>query len=144
MGPPTRPVINGKRGANSNLANLLTRILAPISEELMERVGTEVCNTEELMRAMEDCNNTVEWEAREVGAAVQVEGRVGDLPPVQNMEKMVIFSTDVVALYPSCKKSGTTERIRRALRETELDLDLDTFTTTGYVSLLFKGKRGKQ
>ena len=56
LGPPNRPFLNAGIGPNANLANLQARILRPVRTVLNSEIGTEVCSTEEVKRAFEECN----------------------------------------------------------------------------------------
>ena len=56
-GPPLRPLANAWVGPNANLGNLMCRIIRPIREELRDRIGTEVLNSEEMLRKIQDFNS---------------------------------------------------------------------------------------
>ena len=64
-GPPTRPLVNGKVGANAGLGNLVSRILRPLRKEVVGKGQSEVVSTEELLRWIEEFNK--EQEAEEGG-----------------------------------------------------------------------------
>ena len=57
IGPKTRRIINGKKGANAGYANVLTRLLRPIRTEAITEIKTEVASTEELCRSILNTQN---------------------------------------------------------------------------------------
>ena len=66
-GPPTRPLVNGKQGANAGLGNLVSRILRPLRKEAVKNGESEVVSTEELLRWIEEFKKEREERGGEFG-----------------------------------------------------------------------------
>ena len=62
FGYPMRVMMDGKKGPNGPLANIQSQILRPVRSALNQIVGTEVVNTEELCKVLEDHNTRIDLE----------------------------------------------------------------------------------
>ena len=57
--PPTRQVCGAKEGPLARISHLVSLILTPVTVELSEKLGTECCSTEEMIRAILDANTAL-------------------------------------------------------------------------------------
>ena len=93
---------------------MLSKIIKPIRNCLNEDLKTEVQSTEELLSAVAECNGG------DISGLPQRTNPVRGckIPPMQSQE-VVVDSMDIVALFPSCKMSGTTSRLKILLYNSE-------------------------
>ena len=92
IGPPLRPVADGKVGPNAPLANLMTRLLKPVREGIHKKVPTEILSTEEALHLIEKFNNEVGDHVARVQPT-----RANKTPPMQT-GSIQVGSMDVTAL----------------------------------------------
>ena len=59
LGPPLRPVVDGKTGPNAPLANLMARLLRPVRFGLHNKIPTEIISTEEALHHLQNFNTKV-------------------------------------------------------------------------------------
>ena len=113
--PPTRPVCGGHVGPLTRASELVSSILTPIINEM---VGEEECqSSEEMQRAVEDANVKME-------------------DGIQEDEELVIFSQDVIALYPSLDIDDITESVRKAVMDTKVSFkNIDMETVGKYLAI---------
>ena len=93
LGPPCRPLSNASIGPNSNLANLMTRVLQPVKQKLNSRLGAEIVSTEELLRKVSDLNSLNKPSLRRLP-------RSSKLPDIQS-DKRTISSTVSILMSSS-------------------------------------------
>ena len=133
LGPPCRPVSNANIGPNSNLANIMTRVLQPVKQKLNSRLGTEIVSTEELLSKVSDLNSLNQPCGRKLPK------RASKVPDIQS-EGKIISSMDVAALYPSCKMDPTSKHIEVAIKQCGLVFkEIDKKYLSQYVSILTGG-----
>ena len=75
-------------------------------------------NTEQLKRELEIVNRKIEerWERdKEIASKLRERRRTGNPASKQEMVEVIIFSMDVVALYPSILKDIVPEAIRKGI-----------------------------
>ena len=85
--PPTQPLCNANVGPVMRTSQILTDLLAPLANA---RNNTKECDsTKDMLRAVRDANKELELEEKN-----------GEL---NFIEKLMVFSQDVTALYPSIK-----------------------------------------
>ena len=111
-----------KKSPTGPLANIQSQILRPVRSALNQIVGTEVVNTEELCKVLEDHNTRIDLEP-EVRVMPK---RANKTPPLQG-QNFIVGSMDVKALFPNCKKQKSSENIEKAFKLTNLDFkNVDT------------------
>ena len=132
LGPPCRPLSNASIGPNSNLANLMTRVLQPVKKKLNSRLGTEIVSTEELLRKVSDLNSLNKPSLRRLP-------RSSKLPDIQS-DKRTISSMDVAASYPSCKMDPTSKNIEVAIKQCGLVFkEIDTKYLSQFIAVINDG-----
>jgi len=142
IGPPCRPVVDGKIGPNAPTGNLMTRLLKTVREGLHRKIQTEVLSTEELLHHIEQHN--IKQQNRTVNAPRESFPRAGKIPPLQS-DSYIIGSMDVIALYPNCKKIKTANKIEIAMTKCDLEFDnIDRELLVKVASILVKGNSGNR
>ena len=136
VGPKTRILLDGKKGANAGLAALTTKAIRPLRKEAVEEFGTEVCSTEELLHSLEQAN--LKLEERQPTQESRYPKRMGHQANIQG-NKYVIGSLDVANLYGNCRSKGIGQAIRHLCRNTRLKYDLNTTFILKYLSLSLRG-----
>ena len=116
IGYPMRVMMDGKKGPNGPLANLMSQILRPVRLALNETVDTEVINTEELCYFIQEHNKKID---NDPGPRLQPR-RSTKTPPIQG-PNFVVGSMDVKSLYPNCKKEKSAINIEKAFKITNLE-----------------------
>ena len=91
--------MDGKKGPNGPLANIMSQVLRPVRMAFNDIVDTEVVNTEELCHFIQEHNNKIENDPE---PRIQPR-RAQKAPPLQG-QNFVVGSMDVKSLYPNCKK----------------------------------------
>ena len=97
-GPPTRPVVNAKRGAISRLSHTISKPIAIIADEADNDKMCE--NTEEVLEAIEKLNEDA-----------------------KNNKDIIIGSLDVKALFPSLEVNRSAEIVRRMIATSNVDIE---------------------
>jgi len=97
-GPPTRPVVNAKRGAISRVSHLLSQPLSIMADEADE--GKLCDNTEEVIEAIEKVNKEA-----------------------ANNKDIIVGSLDVKALFPSLEAERTAAIVRKTVEESEIEIE---------------------
>ena len=94
-----------------------------VGDNLSEFIGAEVISTEQLKKDIEDLNSDLKanWKAEcEMAEKWEERRRKGTNPPVQKHDSLVIFSMDVVALYPSIMRDMAMEAISKAIERSNI------------------------
>ena len=115
-GPDQRPVCMAKRSPNGALSHLQSEILNAIADDLDEEVKTECRNTEEMLAALEKTNEN------------------------ENIVKMVVWSMDVIKLYPSLKSEEVSKLAAKAFMESSLEVEVDDIDLALYLALTVERK----
>ena len=106
LGPPMRPLCNGKLGPNAPLGNLISKIIRPAREKLNEDLNTEVLSTEELQNNIEEFNEKNR----------KNEYKKPKMKSVYNHKvKSCIQKQDVKALFPAIMKEKTAKAIYESI-----------------------------
>ena len=134
--PPIRMLMDGKKGPNAPLANITSRVLRPVRQNLNEKIQTEAISTEEICHHFMAHNQKVMNEPE-----VRRQPRRGrKCPPLQN-SNMIIGSMDVKGLYPSCKIEKSCSNIEKAFRMTGLEFqNIDAQFLVKLVSVITRGQ----
>ena len=110
-GPPTRPVVNAKRGAISRLSHLISKPIAIVADEADTDKMCE--STEEVMEAIETLNKEANTNS-----------------------DIVIGSLDVKALFPSLEVNRSAEIVRRMIASSSVDIEnVDYNELTKYIAI---------
>ena len=115
-GPDQRPVCMAKRSPNGALSHLQSEILNALADDLDEEVKTECRNTEEMLAALEKTNEN------------------------EDIVKMVVWSMDVIKLYPSLKAEEVSKLAAKAFMESSLELEVDCTELALYLALTVERK----
>ena len=138
-GPKLRPLAAANKAPNAYLANLVAQVAKAVGDNLSEFIGSEVISTEQLKKDIEDLNKELKasWRAECYMASRQAERRrKGTIPPVQKADSLVIFSMDVVALYPSIMRDMAQEAIAKAIERSNIKFEeLNIKQLTRYVAM---------
>ena len=135
IGPKTRRVINGKKGANAGYANVLTRLLRPIRTEAIGEIRTEVASTEELCRSIQDTNERLGLEsATPLNTQNRYPKRLNHRDNMQG-STLVVGSMDIESLYGSCKAKGIGQSIRVLAKRSRLNWNVDMRVIVRFLSL---------
>ena len=82
-------------------------------------IQTEVLNTEEVLRRIQNFNNSVE----EVIENVRVMPNRGNKIPSIQSKSIIVGSMDVTGLYPNCKKASTMRNVEDAINQSTLEFE---------------------
>ena len=103
-GPKLCPLAAANKAPNTALGYLLAQIANAVGDNIADVMGTEVVSTKQLKHTMEEANFKIvtQWE-EDVSKAHRKRKMIcsGKPTPRQEMDQLVIFSMDVVSLYPS-------------------------------------------
>ena len=122
-GPKLRPLCAANKAPNAALANVVAKILKAVGNNISEFVGAEVISTEQLKREFEIVNEKIssEWEQDcEIAEKLRKRRRPGNPTTKQERDEVVVFSMDVVALYPSILKDMAQDAVRKAIERCNL------------------------
>ena len=115
-GPPLRPLANAGIGPNAALGNIMCRVLRPVREEVRDRHGTEVMNTEEILHKIEAFND----ENGDKDIRVSIPRDCKNDGEIQGRE-WVCGSMDVAALFPSITAELSKKYRMEAFMESKLE-----------------------
>ena len=111
--PKSRPVVGAHKGLTTAIGDLLADILEPLAST--EPLKTEAHSTEELLRAIQEANSTLEG---------------------VDVDSVVLASMDVVSLYPSIDQKGSAALVREAFIQSDIKVDnVDWEAATLYLAL---------
>ena len=114
IGPPVRPVCGAKTAPNSRVSGFLCRIINDVCEGIAQK--HEVRSSEEMRHEMEKFNETTDEEMR---------------------KKSMIFSFDVVSLYPSIKKSVAVQGIKKLMKDNKMEMrNVDYGLVSKYLAVM--------
>ena len=99
-GPPLRPLCNGNIGPNAPLGNILSNFVKVIRTELADKIGTEAINSEVVLN-MFDRFNSMRESRLDKRSRLNRNCRVESTYECQELDKWILGSMDVRALYPS-------------------------------------------
>ena len=105
-----------KRSPNGALSHLQSEILNALADDLDEEVKTECRNTEEMLAALEKTNEN------------------------DNIVKMVVWSMDVIKLYPSLKADEVSKLAAKAFMESSLEVEVNCTDLALYLALTVERK----
>ena len=117
LGPPLRPVAGCTESANGALSHMLTEILT----EVGDRADVQKFNclsTEEAMEALTTLNTTV-----------------------ANMDRPVILSMDVVAMYPSFDRDEVAWVVASEFLMSDLEVEVDSEELGLYLAIIYQQRR---
>jgi hypothetical protein len=97
--PPTRPMVSATEGPLHRASILADKILGPVVDELEKEIGTEARSTEEVKRRILDANLKIKE---------------------KKLKKIIFFSQDVKALYPSLSKKKVPKIVREMMRRSKV------------------------
>ena len=119
LGPKLRVVCGGLESSNVPLSHMLSEILTFLGDIIDRKVGALCLSTEEMCGALEVYN---QWAA--------------------NTKAPVVFSMDVVAMFPSLQHEGVARTCRDEFLESDLDIeDVDTEALGLYLAILYQDRR---
>ena len=138
-GPKLRPLCAANRAPNASLGNIMAQVLKAVGDNLCDKVGGEVISSEHLKREFEEANTRIRqnWDEDVELARKHRERRRSNMPSqLQEMDKLCVFSMDIVALYPSIRKDMAVEAVRKAISTSTVDFEnIDVTTLVRHVAM---------
>ena len=117
LGPPLRPVAGCTESANGALSHMLTEILSEVGNRA-DVQGFNCLSTEEAMEALTALNRTVE-----------------------NMDKPVVLSMDVVAMFPSFDRDEVAWIAASEFLMCDLEVEVDSKELGLYLAIVYQDRR---
>ena len=127
IGHPLRPVCGATESRNGPLSDVIAEILTVHGDSMDKSVNTQCLSTEEMCHCLQSFNQTVE------------EGGTTD-----NVYKPVIFSMNVVAMYPSLDVSVVAKEIGEEFGNSDLEINVDERELALYLTVIFQKEWRKE
>ena len=127
IGHPLRPVCGATESRNGPLSDVIAEILTVHGDSMDKSVNTQCLSTEEMCHCLQSFNQTVE------------EGGTTD-----NVYKPVIFSMNVVAMYPSLDVSVVAKAIGEEFGNSDLEINVDERELALYLTVIFQKEWRKE
>ena len=142
LGPKLRPLCPANMAPNSNLGNLMARIVKEMANEIQEKIETEVLSTEELKHHIEKANIGIEQRIMFHNQSLASRARRRcTIPPIQDMNSTIVMSMDVTALYPSISKELAVRTIIKTVKQSNIPWEnVDEKQLSRYVALTSDSK----
>ena len=119
LGPKLRPVCGTVESSNGPLSHMLSEILSYLGDRVDVEVGALCLSTEEMCGALETYNNRA-----------------------STTRTPVIFSMDVVAMYPNLQHEGVARTCREEFLRSDLTIEeVDTKALGIYIAILYQDRR---
>ena len=118
LGPPLRPVCGATESANGALSELLTEILTKVGDE-SDKESFNCLSNEELMAALSEVNK-------------------------KDMKEPIIFSMDVVSMFPNLNVERVAEIAASEFLESNLKIEVDEKELSLYLAIIFQGRRREE
>ena len=113
-----RPVCGATESANGALSELLTEILTKVGDE-SDKESFNCLSNEELMAALSEVNK-------------------------KDMKEPIIFSMDVVSMFPNLNVERVAEIAASEFLESNLKIEVDEKELSLYLAIIFQGRRREE
>ena len=119
LGPKLRPVCGAAESSNGPLSHMLSEILSYLGDRMDVEVGALCISTEEMCGALEIFNTMA-----------------------STTRSPVIFSMDVVAMYPNLQHEGVARTCREEFLRSDMIIEeVDTKALGIYIAILYQDKK---